>query len=169
MTTFTRVLIVLSISLGLGACHPDDEQSTTTDAGTSVGQPADGGMLVGAAQFHGVWKYESLDARITCADGTDIAVNEVSGTETFTQGSGADQIIGVDDGGGYSVCQVSGNVADCQTDLSASAGDQFSVTVTRDTYTYVNGKLLECSAYRLVDADGFECSVIGTATLSPVK
>lgn len=168
MKTFKKVLMVLSVSIGMAACGPDGGQSSA-DAGESVGHPpVDSGMPTGIAQFRGVWKYESLDALITCSDGTQTPFNEVSGTETFTQGAAGDEVIGIDQVGCRSICRVSGSTADCQTDTSTTCGgDGFQIG--QDVYTYAGGKLSEYSTGQFVTSDGLDCSVVGTATLTFVK
>jgi hypothetical protein len=168
MKTFNKVLMVLSVSFGLAACGPDGGHSTA-DAGDWVGHPpADGGMPAGTAQFRGAWKYESLEALITCSDGTQTPFNEVSGTETFTQGADGDEVIGIDQDGCRSTCRVSGNTADCQTDTSSNCGGG-GIAIGKDVYTYSGGKLSEYTTGQLVTSDGLDCSIVGTATLTFVK
>ena len=165
MKTFTKILMGLSISIGLVACGPDGGSSSSDP--TWVGQPVDSATATGSAQFVGAWKYESLDAQITCSDGKQGQLTTVSGTETFTHGARRDQILGVDDDGCRSDCQVSGNTATCQTDVSACGGE--GIAVTEDVYTYANGSISEYSSMQFVARDGTACVASGTARLVPMK
>ena len=165
MKTLKNIVLVSSLVAGLAGCGPDGGQMTA-DAGATGAGPVDAGPPTGAAQFIGVWKLVSLDARITCSDGTDLPLNTVSGTETFTQGMTATQVTGVDAKGCASDCQVSGNAASCRTDLSICGGEG---TVDEDVYTYAAGTLSEYQSVRFLSPDGFDCVASGTALLTRVE
>ena len=149
MNTLKRILLVSSLVAGLAGCGPGGGQMTAdAGAGGTGAAPADAGPPTGSAQFIGVWKFVSLDARITCSDGTDFPLNTVPGTGPLharDDGNPGDRRRRAK--GCASDCQVSGNAASCRTDLSICGGEG---TVDEDVYTYAAGTLSEYQSVRFL-------------------
>src|SRR4029079_15824679 len=78
MKTLTKILMALSMSFGLAACGPDGD----SPAPESV-HPVDPAMPTRVAELVGSWRYESIDAWISCSNGKEGPFTTVSGTETF--------------------------------------------------------------------------------------
>jgi len=164
MKTIAHILMAISMSCVLGACGPDGGRSGG-DAATT-GTAADAAQPTGAVQFLGVWQYTSLSAQIACDDGTSYTDDKVSGAETFVDGTDPNQVIGTDDKGCQSVCQVAGSVATCQTG-GPGCGD--GTVVVSDTYTYSNGGLREDSTAQVVSPTGAQCTATGSAGLARTR
>ncbi len=145
MKTLSTTLMILSIALGLGACHPDDAQMNGLDAGTPEGPAA----------FLGTWHYEAGTSKTSfvCEDGSSFDLSaDGTESETFTGGSRANEIVATGGNGCAITCSVSGQTATC---FGGEACD--GATITTDVYTLLGDKLHEVASGSVVLDDGTSC------------
>ena len=156
MNIYRKSLLLMSLVLGLGACHPnagDSQSDMMPDGGTT-----DAGSLTGPAAFLGTWQYVAGTGTTSfvCSDGTTFSGSaQGTETETFTAGAQADELLATDDGGCTATCVVSQDVAMCH-----SASACMGATISSDVYTLSGGKLSESGvAAQVVLSDGTTCQL----------
>jgi hypothetical protein len=144
MKTFTRLLMVLSMMVGLAACGPDGGGGKAdSDAGSCTGVVPS----LAAQQVIGSWKQASGTTNCTCNNGQTIAAAaEGSDEGTISVGCEPDQVILYDSSSTCpETCTVSGNTVTCDP-FSCETPTGLDLQTTSDVYTLSNGQLAEVSA-----------------------
>lgn len=144
MKTFTRLLMVLSMTAGLAACGPDGGgDKTAADAGSCTGVTP----TASAQQVIGSWKQTAGTTNCTCNNGQTIS-GSADGTDegTISVGCEPDQVILYDSNNACpETCTVSGNTVTCDP-FSCETSTGTDLQTTSDVYTLSNGQLSEVSA-----------------------
>jgi len=168
MDMLKKTMMVLSLALGLAACHPD-EGAMTGDAGAKGGHGGSaagghgggatggsgGAATSGPAAFLGTWMYPAGTGKttISCDDGTTFdAVTDGTERETFTAGTQPDEVIATDGFGCAVTCAVDGNTATCVATASCDGA-----MLTNDVYVLVDGELHETALGTIDLGDGTHC------------
>ena len=150
MKTFTRLLMVLSMTSALAACGPDGGGAAATpDAGACSGVTPS----AAAQQIIGSWKQTAGTANCTCDNGQTISTS-ADGTDqgTITAGCQPDQVVLYDSSNPCpETCTVSGNTVTCDP-FTCETSTGTELQTTSDVYTLSNGQLLDVSAGVLTNA-----------------
>jgi hypothetical protein len=141
MNTLTKILVVVSMVAGLGACGPDGGNATpSADAGAWSSVDAGGA----ATELFGNWTHATETDTCVCNDGSTLN-NSTASTEPDTFAAGACGQVVITSALECSLtCQVSANAVTCAP--GTCEYDGFTLETTSDVYTVANGQVVQETA-----------------------